>query len=117
MASFEAFFLGQNSVEINRIFRDRLNLRDAYDDAEILCRFRMNRQCFMEVKDLIRDNISHETNRSFAISPEQHTFAALRFYATGYFQQVTEDIMGISRSFQGLSSKFQQQSQDLLDDS
>lgn len=44
MALLEAFFLGPNSVEINRIFRDRLNLRDAYDDAEILCRFRMNRQ-------------------------------------------------------------------------
>ncbi|CAC5362891.1 HARBI1 [Mytilus coruscus] len=57
----------------------------------------MNRQCIMEVIDLIREDISHETMRSFAISPEQPTFAALRFYATGSFQQVTGDIMGISQ--------------------
>ncbi|CAC5388958.1 HARBI1 [Mytilus coruscus] len=58
----------------------------------------MNRQCIMEVIDLIRDDISHEKMRSFAISPEQQTFAALRFYANGSFQQVTGDIMGISQS-------------------
>ncbi|CAC5370085.1 unnamed protein product [Mytilus coruscus] len=55
----------------------------------------MNRQCIMEVIDLIRYDISHKTMRSFAISPEQQTFAALRFYATGSFQQVTGDIIKV----------------------
>lgn len=67
-----------------RICRDKLNPLDAYDDVEILCRFRMNKKCIMEVIDLIRDDISHETMRSFAISP-------------GTFQQVTGDIMVLSR--------------------
>ncbi|CAG2216264.1 HARBI1 [Mytilus edulis] len=87
----------QNNLRRNRIFRDRLNPLDAYDDHELLYRYRMSRQTLMRVIDMVRDDIVHETQRSYALTPEQQTFAAIRYYATGSFQTVVGDIMGISQ--------------------
>ncbi|VDI26839.1 Hypothetical predicted protein [Mytilus galloprovincialis] len=87
----------QNNLRRNRIFRDRLNPLDAYDDHELLYRYRMSRQTLMRVIDMVRDDIVHETQRSYALTPEQQTFAAIRYYATGSFQTVVGDTMGISQ--------------------
>ncbi|CAC5359119.1 HARBI1 [Mytilus coruscus] len=87
----------QNNLRRNRIFRDRLNPLDAYDDHELLYRYRMSRQTLMRVIDMVRDDIVYETQRSHALTPEQQTFAAIRYYATGSFQTVVGDIMGISQ--------------------
>lgn len=89
----------QNNLRRNRIFRDRLNPLDAYDDHELLYRYRMSRQTLMRVIDMVRDDIVHETQRSYALTPEQQTFAAIRYYATGSFQTVVGD----SHQCQGLS--------------
>ncbi|XP_062599917.1 putative nuclease HARBI1 [Saccostrea cucullata] len=96
MALLQAI-LEENKIRRNRIFRDRLNPLDAYDDAEILSRYRMTRQCLMDVIDIVRKDVSHETKRSHALTPEEQTFAALRYYATGSFQQVVGDILGLSQ--------------------
>ena len=52
----------------------------------------------MDVIDIVREDILNETNRSHALSVEQQTFAALRYYATGSFQLVTGDTLGLSQS-------------------
>ncbi|XP_062570042.1 putative nuclease HARBI1 [Saccostrea cucullata] len=96
MALLQAI-LEENKIRKNRIFRDRLNPLDAYDDAEILSRYRMTRHCLMDVIDMVRKDVSHETKRSHALTPEEQTFAALRYYATGSFQQVIGDILGLSQ--------------------
>lgn len=90
--------LWNNQIRRNRIFRDRLNPLDTYNDQEILSRYRMTRQCIMDVIDIVREDILNETNRSHALSVEQQTFAALRYYATGSFQLVTGDTLGLSQS-------------------
>lgn len=97
MALIQAILADRNTVRKNRIFRDRRNPLDAYNDQEILCRYRMTRRCLMDVIDIVREDISHDTRRSCALTPEEQTFAALRFYATGSFQQVIGDILGLSQ--------------------
>ncbi|CAG2199125.1 HARBI1 [Mytilus edulis] len=86
----------QNNLRRNRIFRDRLNPLDAYDDHELLYRYRMSRQTLMRVIDMVRDDIVHETQRSYALTPEQQTFAAIRYYATGSFQTVVDIQWGLA---------------------
>ena len=96
MALIQAI-IGENKIRKNRIFRDRLNPLDAYDDHEFLLRYRMTRQCLMDIIDIVRADVMHETKRSNALTPEEQTFAAIRYYATGSFQQVIGDIMGFSQ--------------------
>ena len=87
----------RNRVRRPRIFRDRTNPLDVYDDTDILRRFRMSRITIFEVIDLISADIEHATDRNHAISPTIQTLCALRYYATGNFQKVTGDIHGISQ--------------------
>ena len=90
-------FHGQNHLRRNRIFRDRFNPLDAYDDIELLCRYRMSRPTIMKVIDLVREDVKHDTRRSHAVPPEIQTLAAIRYYATGSFQKVIGDLMGTSQ--------------------
>ncbi|XP_062568966.1 putative nuclease HARBI1 [Saccostrea cucullata] len=62
-----------------------------------ISRYRMTRHCLMDVIDIVRKDVSHETKRSHVLTPEEQTFAALRYYATGSFQQVIGDILGLSQ--------------------
>lgn len=98
MALIHALMEAEQNVRKNRIFRDRLNPLDEFDDADFMRRYRMTRDCAMEVIDMIRGDIEHDTHRSHALSAEQQTFAALRYFATGSFQQVTADTLGISQA-------------------
>ena len=87
----------RNRLPRPRIFRDRTNPLDVYDDLDILRRFRMTRDTVVQVIDLISEDITHPTDRNRAISPTLQTMCALRYYATGNFQRVSGDIIGISQ--------------------
>ena len=88
MALIQAI-IGENKIRKNRIFRDRLNPLDAYDDYEFLLRYRMTRQCLMDIIDIERADVMYETKSSRGTD--------VRYYATGSFQQVIGDIMGFSQ--------------------
>lgn len=86
------------NIRRNRIFRDRLNPLDAYNDTEIVARYRLSRQLIMALYDLIGPNIEPETHRSHAIPGMLKIFVALRYYASGSFQNVMGDGTGIHKS-------------------
>ena len=90
----------QNRLNLrkDRIFRDRLHPLDAYDDTEILRRYRLSRHLILELYDDIAQEIEPQTLRSHAIPGMLQLFCALRFYATGTFQTVIGDSIGIHRS-------------------
>ena len=87
----------QNQRRRPRIFRDRTNPLDVYDDVDILLRFRMTRETIFEVIDLVRADLEHPTERNHAIPATLQTLCALRYYATGNFQKVSGDLIGISQ--------------------
>jgi len=82
----------------NRIFRDRLHPLDTYDDIELIRRYRLSRPLIIELFDHIRDEIEPQTLRSHAIPGMLQLFCTLRFYATGTFQAVIGDSIGIHKS-------------------
>ena len=81
-----------------RIFRDRTNPLDIYDDVDVLRRFRIPRYVIFDVIDLIQQDIEPMTKRNHAIPATLQTLCTLRYYATGSFQKVSGDVIGISQS-------------------
>ncbi|XP_064650925.1 putative nuclease HARBI1 [Lineus longissimus] len=77
-----------------RIFRDRMQPLDYYDDVDLMKRYRMPRHVLTEVIDLIRADVEHPTQRSHAIPATLQILTAIRFFATGSFQLATADMCG-----------------------
>ena len=88
----------RRNLRRDRIFRDRFNPLDNYDDDDLMKRFRMPRHVILEVIDLIEAEIEHPTQRSHAIPSSLQVLCALRYFATGNFQFVSGDLTGISQS-------------------
>ena len=76
----------------DRLFRREIdNMLQYYDDNELRKRYRFGRQTINYIVNLVRDEISPETNRSHAVSATNQVLITLRFLASGSFQQVTGD--------------------------
>ena len=86
------------NIRRNRVFRDRLNPLDAYNDREIVARYRLSRQMIIKLYDLIGADLEPQTHRNHAIPGMLQIFVALRYYACGTFQHVVGDCHGIHRS-------------------
>lgn len=87
----------RRAIRRERIFRDRVHPLDLYDDIQLYQRYRFDRQTLLELIDLVRDDLQSGTYRNQALPPELKILAALRFYASGSFQQVTGDTVHISQ--------------------
>ena len=88
----------QNNIRRNRIFRDRLNPLDAYNDIEIIRRYRLSRQLILDLYDQIGLELEPLTHRNHSIPGMLQIFCTLRFYACGSFQVVVGDGIGIHKS-------------------
>lgn len=95
-----AFQLHQNrrALRRERIFRDRTNPVDVYDDVELYERLRFDRRGFVHLLNLIRNDIAHPTKRNKALSPEMQLCIALRFFASGSFQNLCGDTINVHKS-------------------
>lgn len=78
-----------------RIFRDRQSPLDAYDNLEIIQRYRLDRQSII---DLVKDRLDRPTQRSVSLPVSLHVFATLRFLGSGTLQRLIGDTLGISKS-------------------
>ena len=87
----------ENSIQLQRVFRDRLNPLDAYPDAEFIARYRITRPMFMELLDRLETFIVRPTGRSHAIPMTTQLAVTLEFLATGTFQTVVASSHGISQ--------------------
>ena len=76
-----------------RVFRNRTQPLDSLDDDELVSRYRLSRQCIVDLCDLERSTI-----RSNALSVSTQVLVALRYLATGSFQRVARDLHGVSQS-------------------
>ena len=63
---------------------------ERYTDGELLSRYRFNGNGIAYLCDILQDDLKRETGRSNALNVEEMVCAALRFYACGSFQEVSD---------------------------
>ena len=63
-----------------RVFRDRTNPLDTYNDEELFKRYRFSREGIQYVCDLIEENIRRPTQRNHAMLPVHSVCIALQYY-------------------------------------
>lgn len=78
-----------------RVFRDRCNPLDEFDDHELQQRFRFGRAGIVFLADTLRPDLERPTRRSGALSAEQQVIVALQFYATGNFLITAGDVIHV----------------------
>ena len=97
-----AFFLLEDedtavSLMNQRVFRDRRNPLDSYNDIEFISLYRITRVIFFQLHDKILESLHRSTVRSHSIPTTTQLAVALQFMATGTFQTVIATAHGISQ--------------------
>ena len=87
----------QRQFRRERIFRDRSNPLDIYTDEELFSRFRFPRNELLALIDEFAQELEFPTRRLGSLSAGMQIMIALRFFATGSFQEVIGDVFGVSR--------------------
>ena len=87
----------RRALRRERVFRDRQSPLDAYNDDELVARYRFDRQHILEMVDALSDRIGPWTERSHAIPATLQVLIALRYYALGSMQLVVADTVGVSQ--------------------
>jgi hypothetical protein len=91
----------ENEEEIllfpRRIFRDRLDLT-RLPDRELIKKYRFPRHVIIELKNLVNDQLEKQTFRNQSIPVMTQVLACLRIEASGTFQNVIADTIGVSQS-------------------
>ena len=82
----------RRALRRERIFRDRLQPHDIYDDVDLYKRYRMTRPILLEVIDLVEEDIAPDTSRSHAVPASLQVCVALGFFATGSYQLSNGDM-------------------------
>ena len=95
-----------------RVFRDRTQPLDYMDDDELISRYRLPRECIMELIELLLANdLQRPSMRSNALPVSTQVLVAPRFYATGDVHGVSQSsvsrcVTAVSTSLSGKASKY-----------
>lgn len=87
-------------VKRSKRFQERINL-DYYDDKEVLRRFRFTKNGINYLTTLLNEKLSASDNRGYPLTVTQQILITLRYFATGSFQIVTGDLIGIYQTTAG----------------
>ena len=85
------------SLARQRVFRDRLNPLDAYNNAEFISRYRITKNIFVQLEEKVSTFLRRSAIQSSVIPPTTQLAAALMFLETGSFQTVVASSHGISQ--------------------
>ena len=75
--------LGGVAIRRERVFRDRSNPLDLYDDVDMFKKYRFNRAGVIFLITKLQNNREYATKRNKALPASLQLFVALRFFATG----------------------------------
>ncbi len=81
-----------------RVFRDRNNPLEILDDHAVIRKYRLSRECIIDLCEDPCEDLERPTRRNRALSVQDQILCALRFYATGSFQEVIGDRHGLNKS-------------------
>ena len=91
-------FRRRNLLRRERVFRDRLNPLENYNDDELRHRFRLPRSLILDICTIVSADIQRGTCRSQALPVQLMVCCVLRFLATGAIYSVLGDGVRISKS-------------------
>lgn len=92
-----AYMEEDREERVGRIFRDRTRPLEIYSDREMMARYRLDRETFMYVLQVLTPLVERPTKRSHALSPETIVSTALRYFAGASLLRDNGDIHGINR--------------------
>ena len=78
---------GNSFMVRQRVFRDRANPLDCYDDIKLVQRFRFSRSSISRSTELIATHLN-STERSHAAPPHLQVCVSLQFFSCGTFKIV-----------------------------
>ncbi|XDV25459.1 hypothetical protein PO909_029375 [Leuciscus waleckii] len=81
-----------------RVFRDRSNLLEIYNNEDFIGRFRLPKEAILSLTDELAEVLSPATSRSHSIPAVLQVCTALKFYATGTFLNAVGDTVGLSKA-------------------
>ncbi|KAJ8280851.1 hypothetical protein GJAV_G00059840 [Gymnothorax javanicus] len=81
-----------------KVFKERTNPFEEYSDTKFVKPYRISKESYHYILDLIEADIDHPTRRNHALLPVHQLCIALRFYAYGAFQMVVGDTCGVSQA-------------------
>ena len=88
----------RRNVRRNRVFRDRKNPLDMYDDVELYEKFTFRRHDIVTIVDELLDDLEYPDKRQGSLPATLQAIVALWVYATGCFQNLVADTIGIDQS-------------------
>lgn len=82
-----------------RLFRKRVHPLEEYEDEEVIRKkYRLTKDLILDLYDEIGEDLEPETSRNHAVKGIDKLLCALRFYATGSFQDTVGEGFGVHRS-------------------
>lgn len=88
----------ERAIRKERVFRDRNNPLDIYNDQELVERLRFPRETILMLASRLENAIHPPTERNHSIPAVLQVCVALRFYATGSFLNTVGDAVGLHKS-------------------
>jgi hypothetical protein len=85
------------NVRKERVYKEVKGVED-YTEGGLRARYRFGREALGFIVDVLRTDLERPTKRGHALSPETQVLIALRFFASGSFQQVIGDTIGVDKS-------------------
>lgn len=86
---------GRRVIRMPRVLRIRFDPFHVYNDKQFLQRFRFSKEGVLALENMFKDELE-TINRGHNLTPLQQILVTLRFMATGSFQVVSADLMGVS---------------------
>ena len=90
-------FMRRRTRRRERVFRDRTHPLEKYNDL-VYKKFRFHRQFIFELAEEESQDIEFSLLRKGSLTPVLQMCLALRFYATGSFQSVVGELIGVDQS-------------------
>ncbi|XP_045125367.1 putative nuclease HARBI1 [Portunus trituberculatus] len=87
----------QQSSQLRNLFRRR-NFLQELSDAELIKRYRLDRDGILFVTNLVRDVLSSNTRRRNPLTPKMKVILTLRYLVTSRIQMYSRDDLGPSQS-------------------
>jgi hypothetical protein len=81
-----------------RTFRPRYDPLSDLSEQEFILRYRLHKNTVHEIVARIHPFLRHETDRNKALSPEQQTLIALRFFTGATYQIINADIFKVHQA-------------------
>ena len=82
-------------VEVPRIYRDRSNPFELYDDVGFLYRFRLDRNTVLWLLDQLEGQLDKIQNKGISVPPVIQLLVTLQFFGSGSFLRNIGDIFGL----------------------